>query len=268
MITAMIILCLLALCYFLCLRGRSHHPRFTALRGWNYAHRGLHDETSPENSMAAFQKALEAGYGIELDVHLLKDGNLGIMHDSKLQRTTGRDGVIEDLTVDQLTDFTLAGTNQTIPTFQQVLDLFQGKAPMIIELKTSGKNYAQLCEKVCQVLDCYSGPYCLESFDSRCIYWLRKHRPDLIRGQLAENFFRRNNTLIFPLKVILSFQLANFITRPDFIAYRFEDRKNLGNFLCRKVWKIQGVSWTLENKEDFDIACAEGWLPIFERFRP
>ena len=75
----------------LTLRGRTGHPGLEALRGWGYAHRGLHGDGVPENSMAAFKAALDHGYGIELDIHLLKDGNLAVIHDASLKRTAGAD---------------------------------------------------------------------------------------------------------------------------------------------------------------------------------
>ena len=88
--------------YCLLVRGRKGHPGLEAIRGWAYAHRGLHGEGRPENSMAAFRAALENGYGIELDVHLLADGNLAVIHDASLKRTTGQDALIEDLTTEDL----------------------------------------------------------------------------------------------------------------------------------------------------------------------
>ena len=162
------------------------------LRGWKYAHRGLHGESCPENSLAAFRKARDHGYGVELDVHLLADGNLAVIHDSQLKRMTNLDGKVEDLTTAQLKDCRLGGTEETIPTFQQVLDLYAGRAPLIVELKVSGNNYAKLCSTACRMLDHYKGVYCMESFDPRCVFWLKKNRPDVIRGQLTENYFKRN----------------------------------------------------------------------------
>lgn len=259
----------LCLLYLLSLMGRRGHPGLEKLRGWSYAHRGLHDAARPENSMSAFRAALEGGYGIELDVHLLSDGNLAVMHDSLLKRTTGTDGRIEDLTTGQLKNHHLGGTGETIPEFRQVLELFAGKAPLIIELKAVGNNYARLCEAVCTMMEDYNGVYCLESFDPRCLLWLKKNRPDILRGQLAENYFASpTSSLPFLLKLLLTHQVGNFLTRPDFIAYKYRDRKTISNFLSRKVWGLQGVSWTLETQEEYDTAVKEGWIPIFEGFRP
>ena len=268
MIIIPIILLILAIAYLLAIRGRNRHPGLKQLQGWSYAHRGLHDDQLPENSMAAFKAALDGGYGIELDVHLLADGNLAVIHDAALIRTTGQEGFIEDLTTQQLKDYPLEGTTETIPEFRQVMALFEGKAPMIIELKAERGNYAKLTETVCKMLEDYKGVYCLESFDSRCIYWLRKNRPQLIRGQLAENFFASKSKMPGVLKWFLTCHVGNFLCKPDFIAYKFADRKMLGTRLCRKLHKMQGVTWTLKSQEEYDAAVQEGWIPIFEGFTP
>ena len=239
------------------------------LRKWNYAHRGLHGENKPENSMAAFRAALDHGFGIELDIHLMKDGNLAVIHDSSLKRTAGADVKIEDLTVEDLANYRLQSTDEKIPLFSEVLALFDGKAPLIVELKCVDNNVDALCSAACALLDRYDGPYCVESFDPRCVYWLRKHRPQIIRGQLAENWFKSKD-LRLPsiLKMILTCHLGNFMVQPDFIAYKFADRHVFGTEICRKLWKVQGVSWTLRSKEEFDTAVGEGWIPIFENFIP
>lgn len=263
-----LVLLLLTAAYGMLLRGRTGHPGLESLRGWSYAHRGLHGEGRPENSLAAFQAAVEGGYGAEFDVHLLSDGGLAVIHDSKLERTTGAQGRVEELTTEQLADYHLEGTDQTIPTFQQVLDVFGGKAPLVIELKAEN-NAAALCEAVCEVLDGYQGVYCLESFDPRCLYWLKKHRPELIRGQLAYNSLKDPKSKVpVWLKFPLTYYLLNFLVLPDFVAYDFDDRKTASNWICRKLYGIQGVSWTLRSQEDYDTAVKEGWIPIFEKFRP
>jgi len=260
---------LLFLLYVLSTRCRKGHPGLEALRGWSYAHRGLHGNGIPENSMAALRAALEGGYGIELDVHLMQDGTLAVIHDASLKRTAGADIRIEDLTLPELENYRLEGTQEKIPTLRQVLDLFDGKAPLIVELKPEKGNHAPLSKAVCEMLDGYQGVYCLESFDPRCIYWLKKNRPELIRGQLTEDFVHNpKSPLPLHLKLVMTHQLANFLVLPDFIAYKFADRKTLSNWLARKLWGAQGVTWTIKTQEDHDTALAEGWLSIFEGFRP
>jgi glycerophosphoryl diester phosphodiesterase len=258
----------LAAAYILATCCRKGHPGLAALRGWRYAHRGLHGNGVPENSLAAFRKALDMGYGIELDVHLLKDGSLAVLHDHSLKRTAGANVSIEDLTANDLQNYRLEGTQETIPLFSQVLELFAGQAPLIVELKSTTENYAALTQAAVTMLDSYRGAYCIESFDPRCIGWLKRYRPELIRGQLAENFFRSGSNMSFLLKLLMSWQLTHFLTTPDFVAFKYRDRKNIGTFLSRKFWGAQGVSWTLKSRQELDTAEKEGWLPIFEGFIP
>jgi len=248
--------------------GRTGHPGMKGLQGWAYAHRGLHGNGVPENSMAAFRGALEHGYGIELDIHLTKDGHLAVIHDTSLKRTAGADVKVTDLTLEELSRYHLEGTEETIPAFYQVLDLFAGKAPLIIELKADG-NQEQLVDTAVKAMAGYKGPWCMESFDPRCIYYLRKNHPEVIRGQLSENYFAVKNNLPWILKFLLSWNMLNFLTQPDFVAYNFGHRKSVWfNTVWQKLWKLQGVAWTIRSQEDFDTAVSEGWLPIFENFRP
>ncbi len=251
------------------LRGRTGHPGLENLKGWGYAHRGLHKKGVPENSMAAFRDALEKGYGIELDIHLMKDGNLAVIHDASLKRTAGVDVQIEDLTAEDLENYRLEGTDEKIPLFREVMAIYEGKAPMIVELKPMNNNHAALAEAACDILKDYQGVYCIESFDPRCISWLRKNRPEIIRGQLTENFVESDDKLHPAIRFLLTHNLFNVSTCPDFVAYKFADRKvSFTTALCRKLWRVQGVSWTIKTQEDYDTAVQEGWLPIFEGFEP
>ena len=251
--------------------GRSKHPNAKKLQGWSYAHRGLHNKEAgiPENSLAAFRAAVEGGFGAELDVHLLKDGSLAVFHDSNLQRITGKEGRIEDLTAEDLKDYHLLETGETIPLFSEVLEIFSGKTPLIIELKAVDGNHAALCQAACDAMEGYEGLWCMESFDPRCVNWLRKHRPEIIRGQLAENFLKTDKSMPLWLRFVLTNNMSHCLTNPDFVAYGFEHRHHtLGNYFSRKVWGMLGVSWTIRNKKDYDIAVKEGWIPIFENFIP
>ena len=254
--------------YALSVRGRTGHPGFAQLEGWKYAHRGLHSEGVPENSMAAFRAAVENGYGAELDVHLLADGTLAVIHDHSLARVAGVDVQVESLTAAELSRYRLQGTEEGIPMFSQVLELFKGKAPLIVELKATMDNYAALCQAACDMLRAYEGVFCVESFDPRCVAWFRKHCPEFVRGQLTENSLGNHKSHPFALRFALTHQLENFLTMPDFVAYKYCDRRTLGNFLARKVWGLKGVSWTLKTPEEYRQAVKEGWIPIFEGFRP
>lgn len=254
--------------YVLSTQGRTGHPGLESLKGWKYAHRGLHNETLPENSMAAFKAALEHGYGIELDIHLMKDGQLAVIHDTSLKRTAGADIKITDLTAADLENYRLNHTDEKIPLFSQVLELFAGKAPLIIELK-SDNNTGELVAAAVKAMDGYEGPWCMESFDPRVVYELKKQYPQLIRGQLVMDYFKEEKSpLPAAVKWILTHQTENFLTMPDFVACRYSDKNNLGRRLTRKFWGLQGVSWTLKTQEEFDAAVQDGWLPIFEGFKP
>ena len=255
--------------YLLSLRGRTCHPILQDLQGWGYAHRGLHSQGVPENSMASFRAALDHGYGIELDIHLMKDGNLAVIHDSSLKRTAGADVRIEDLTAEDLENYRLEGTEEKIPLFREVLELFSGKAPLIVELKPVGSNHGALCQAACDLLASYQGVYCMESFDPRCVRWLKQNRPHIVRGQLTEDFFAKKNGMNPAIAFLLTHNLLNFMTNPDFVAYKYADRdRTISNPLCRKLWDLQGVSWTIKTQEEYDQAVKEGWLPIFEGFLP
>ena len=256
--------------WILLLCSRRDHPAWEKLSKFRYAHRGYHNKpTVPENSMAAFRAAAARGWGAELDVHLMKDGNLAVIHDASLKRTAGADVQIEDLTKAELANYTLEESMEHIPLLEHVLPVFEGKAPLIIELKAERGNQDRHSEAVAKILDRYQGDYCIESFDPRVVRWFRKNRPDVCRGQLAENFLDAANTgLPRYLEFILTNLLLNFSAKPDFIAYQFQDRKSLSLRLCQAVWKPHKVAWTIRNKADMLAAEQEGRTVIFEKFDP
>ena len=269
MINFLIVVLTLFCVYLLCVRCRRGHKDWDELVGWSYTHRGLFGNGIPENSMKAFRKAKESGYGIEMDIHLMADGNLAIVHDSSLKRMTNADVCIEDLRAEDLVEYPLDDGLETIPLFNDVLQMIDGEVPLILELKSVKNNYAELCRTACDLLDSYNGAFCLESFDPRCVYWLKKNRPDLIRGQLSVDYLKHAYpNMPWLYKFVVSNQLLNFITVPDFIAYGYADRKKLSNFACRKVWGAKGVSWTVKNQQEYDQAVKEDWIPIFEGFCP
>mgnify|MGYP003305655623 CR=1 FL=1 len=265
----LVIILILATLYLLSTACRTDHPQLQAFRGHAFAHRGLHGEGAPENSMEAFRRAKECGYGVELDVHLLADGNLAVIHDSLLVRTTGAEGCVEDLTALQLKELRLEGTKEFVPEFSDVLTLFDGKVPLIVELKPKGNNHAQLTEKACDALEKYEGVYCLESFDPKCIWWLKKNRPNLVRGQLIMNYLHSEKLkLPWVARLFVTGLAFNFLILPDFVAVRYSDRKTIGSLLSRKLWGAMGVTWTLTEKEEYDVAISEDLIPIFEGFKP
>ena len=259
----------LFLLWVVLLHPARQHPGLERLRKFRYAHRGLHDKPRiPENSMAAFRLAAEHGFGVELDVHLTRDGRLAVIHDSSLLRTCGHDVQVEDLTAAELAAFRLEGTEEQIPFLEEILPLFENCAPLIVELKPLRGNHAALAKAATDCLDRFQAEYCVESFDPRCVFWLKKNRPDVIRGQLSENFFRSETKLAFPLRLACTHLLFNPGTRPDFVAYRYQDHRMLANRIACRLWNTQSVTWTICKPEDMIAAEKNGSIVIFEQFTP
>ena len=261
---------LIFLLYLLCLRCNKRRD-WSKFRGRRFAHRGFHNKPDiPENSLPAFRRAVQCGFGAELDVHLMRDGHLAVIHDASLKRTAGADVLVEDLTAEELRQYKLEGTEHHIPLLEEVLPVFAGKAPLIVELKAERGNADALATAACKLLDKYKVDYCVESFDPRCLMWLWQNRPDVVRGQLSENFTRHGDGKDLPgaVRWVLSNLLLNCRTRPAFIAYRFEDRDSLSLKLCRSLYGAQEFSWTIRSREDMAAAEEAGALPIFECFDP
>lgn len=240
--------------------------KFIELKKYRYAHRGYHDKpTIPENSMAAFKRAKEHGWGAELDIHLMKDGNLGVIHDASLKRTANEDVFIEDLTLEDLPKYKLEESDEIIPLFEEVLSL---KLPLIVELKVERGNYNELSEAAWERLKDYDAPWCMESFDPRAVLWFKKHHPEVCRGQLSQDFYKDGEvgTSGFQ-KFILTNLYFNILSKPDFVAFNFADRDcpALQKYLKRGG---QEVSWTIRDKESLLKAESFGSMPIFEKFDP
>lgn len=260
---------LLAALWLLSLRGKRKKSGFFGLENWHYAHRGLHGDGVPENSLQAFYLAVQNGYGAELDVHLSRDGRLVVMHDESLKRTAGVGRNIADCTAAELEQMRLEGTAQKIPYLEEVLPVFAGKAPLVIELKPTGGNHAALSKAVCAMLDGYPTlQFCIESFDPRVLLWLKKHRPDIVRGQLSCNFLRERSGLHLPLALLLTELSMNFLTVPHFVAYKFADRGRLSLRVCKRLWGVQEFSWTITDERDAKTAMQDGSILIFEHCRP
>ena len=141
----------------------SRQKRMKAFHGIMFAHRGLHSKTHgiPENSMSAFRAAIQKNYGIELDLHLTRDGELVVFHDDDLKRVCGRPERPEDLTAAELTKCTLLGTKEHIPLFRDVLALVNDQVPLLVELKIPERNM-QICQKAYEMLRSYHGAFLLE----------------------------------------------------------------------------------------------------------
>ena len=262
----LLILLLIALYLWLIMPNRDRSAKsFGPLKNRDYAHRGLWNAERPENSLAAFAAARDAGYGIELDVHLTADGCLVVHHDDSLKRMCGKDITIGSSTRKEVCACHLKETDERVPTFDEVLAVVDGRIPMIVELKTEN-NVDALCAAVYERMRRYDGLWCMESFDPRAVQWFRKHADHIIRGQLA------NGGSILKAKnrgelLLLKSQLGNALGRPDFIAYQAATDGNLPMMLMRlmKPWL---VCWTIRTQEMMDRQRSRYDIQIFEGFIP
>ena len=238
------------------------------IKRFDFAHRGLYDNSkAPENSLLAFKRAVEWGFGIELDVHLTKDKRLVVVHDSNLKRVCGVDKDIEDITFEESRDYPLLNTSELIPEFKDVLKIVKGKVPLLVELKVV-KNGPELCEATLKELEKYKGEYIIESFFPFALRYLYKHYPDIITGQLAGDLIEKNKASETEVNKFENFMMknlfVNLISRPYFIAFKYEsiDRFEFRQFSGPKF------AWTIRTYNDYLKCKKKGIIPIFEKFNP
>ena len=263
------IVAVLAIAYLLMIMPRmTGKPDTSMFMEHLYAHRGLFDNESdaPENSLKAFKKAVDAGFGIEMDVQLTKDDVAVVFHDGKLKRMCGVDGKVCDFTYEELQQFSLLESEEKIPLFTDVLKVVDGKVPLIIEYKIDNTK-PKVCEIGNEILENYKGVYCIESFNPFGVKWYKNHRKDIVRGQLSEEFIK-NGMKKKLLYFIMANLLSNFITKPDFIAYNAQNYKNLSRRICRKLYKNLAVTWTIKSQEQLDEMRDHFDLFIFDSFVP
>lgn len=238
------------------------------MKGVFYAHRGLHNRKAgiPENTMAAFRRAVNAGYGIELDIQLTKDEKVVVFHDFDLKRVCAAEGDVSDYTYEELQEFSVYGTEERIPLFEDVLKTVGGRVPLLVEMKYKDFG-SRICEKADTLLRNYKGEYCIESFHPWALRWYKRHRPDVCRGQLSMNFSRQEGAL-HPAQLAAQHLLFNFIGRPDFIAYDIRDKKAFSKNLCRKLFGCPSAAWTVRSAAQlekcrpyYDAFIFEGFLP-------
>ncbi|MCM1190468.1 MAG: glycerophosphodiester phosphodiesterase [bacterium] len=224
------------------------------------------EEIAPENSLRAFQRAVDAGFGIELDVQMSKDHIPVVFHDFTLKRICGAEGKVCDYTYEELQRFPLCGSDQRIPRLKDVLDCVAGKTPLIVELKVESTDLS-VCPAADGLLAEYKGMYCIESFNPLCLLWYRRHRKDVVRGQLAE-FFLKTADLSAPLGFLLQNLLFNWLTKPDFVAYNYNHRDGLSRRICRKLYHNTAVAWTIKSREQLKTARKSFDIFIFDSFLP
>ncbi|MDO4294404.1 MAG: glycerophosphodiester phosphodiesterase family protein [Eubacteriales bacterium] len=249
------------------------HPRLRRADGRAFsqvffAHRGLHDGNRlvPENSLAAFSRAVKAGYGIELDVQLSGDGVPVVFHDATLSRMCGIDRRVDELTFRELRELSLAGTGERIPSFAEALELVAGQVPLLVELKMDRIDM-EIPRRADALLSSYPGRYCIESFHPLALWWYRKNRPRIFRGQLSTNFNIENRTLS-PFQYLFGKMVLNVIGRPDFISYNWRFRHDTGLWLARCLFRAPCAGWVIRSPRELASCKKMFSMFIFEDFLP
>lgn len=224
------------------------------------AHRGLWGNGIVENTLSAYKNAVDNGYPIEIDLYSSKDGVLFSFHDTFLKRMTGAEGLIYEKTAKELKELNLLDGNEKIPTFDEVLSLVDGKVPLLIELKDQPNN--AYVDKVVERLKDYKGEFAIQSFNPLYIKRVKELAPEFIRGILATK--THSKTLPFIKRQVVKNMLLNFLIKPDFISYSFEDLP----LKKRKIKNTPLISWTITSQADYEKIKPFVKNIIFEHFIP
>lgn len=215
------------------------------------AHRGLHDRELgiPENSLPAFARAVEQGKAIELDLHATADNRLVVLHDFQLKRMTGVPGIVEEWTLEDLRKLRLQGTDAQIPTLDEVLELVNGKVPLLLEIKSERLGEVGRLEPVLvKRLASYQGEFILEAFNPEVLVWLHRHAPQYIRGQLG-NLDDENKQFKFYSRHLM----FNPLSRPDFIAFDIQKIDYKLRLACKKHG-LPLLGWTIRTEAELKKA--------------
>lgn len=247
--------------------ARSSKAQRAPFQNRTFAHRGLfeQDQSVPENSLLAFQHAVDADYGVELDVQLTKDKVVVVFHDDDLKRVCGIDARVDAYTFEELQAFPLFGSEHRIPTFTDVLAVLDGKIPVVVELKAGG-DWKRLCELTLELLNGYKGDYCVESFHPLLVRWFYLHAPQILRGQLSEAARYSKRYVPFYQAIMMSRLFTNVLTHPQFIAYHIGP-KCLSVRLSEALGAMK-VAWTARPKDDHAKLTRKNDAIIFEHYRP
>ncbi len=255
----LLILILLAGLYLLLLMP-ARGDKAAKMRTKLYAHRGYHHASLhiPENSLAAFRRAVAFGYGVEFDIQLTKDKRVVVFHDENLKRMCGVDRRLADCTYDQLSKLTLSGTKEQIPLLEEVLETVGKNVPILCEVKIYGSvTDTSVLEVALPLLRQYADHLVVESFNPFALFWLRTNAPEIPRGQLSCHFSHNKPGDPNPVVgFILQHLLCNLFTAPHFIAYRHADSKCVSFRLMKKLYRPLTVAWTVHSDKEQRIALS------------
>lgn len=234
------------------------------------AHRGFFDNEKgiPENSLIAFEKAIENGYAIELDVHVISDDTVVVFHDNSLGRMTGQDGYLKQLTLNDLPKYKLLNTEYTIPTLKQVLELVNGKTPILIEIKTENVKVGYDESKIYEILKNYKGEFAVQSFNPFTIEWFKNNAPEITRGILSSKFKKSpENPKSWIKRYVLRHMLFNKRANPHFIAYNVLDMPS-SILRCKKCKELPILGWTVKSQTQYLEVVKYVDNIIFQDFKP
>ena len=243
-----------------------HYAKCQRWRNERFAHRGLHDikRGLVENTLPAFAAARDAGFGMELDIRFSKDTQLVVFHDDDLLRLAGDARRVRQLTLEELKAIPLAGIDSArIPTLREVLDAVDGKTPLLIELK-SGSDNARLCQALMDMLADYTGEYIVESFNPLIVAWFRFHAPQVVRGQLVGPLRIYRPTVNGIAAFFMAGLMANFVSRPDFVAYDANAQRFFSPHLQRFLFRTPMAAWTVRDPALAALIQKRGEISIFE----
>ena len=235
----------------------ANGKRAKAFDGKYIAHRGLHGGDTLENTIKAFEKAVDKGYGVELDIHLSSDKIPVVAHDYDLKRVFGVDKKVSSLTASELNSI-------GVPTLSQVLTVLDGRVPLVAEIKGESID-TEVCSVSASVLDNYKGLYCVESFNPFHLRWFKKNRKHVIRGQLSTAFGKCDDKKGL-LHQLLRHLLLNFISRPHFIAYEYK-YFGFSARLC-KLFGAHMICWTPKSEAEVKASKKHYKTFIFEGYEP
>lgn len=237
------------------------------------AHRGLHGaaEGVVENTPSAVARALDAGYGVEIDVRLSADGEAVVFHDATLDRLTEATGPLSALTLAELRRVALRGTSDRIWTLDECLDLVAGRQALVVEIKSGFDSDLRIATRVAEILERRGGPVVAESFDPRVLVELRRRAPSVPRGVVGEAFAPENSYWAGRLSPAQRFAARNMlhwpVTRPHFLSWDVADLSRPAVRLTRALG-IPVTSWTVRTPAEQARAGLMADQMVFEGFRP
>jgi len=234
------------------------------------AHRGLHDAARGiiENTASAFAAAIDAGYGIETDVQLSRDGDAMVHHDATLGRLTEGSGRLVDRTAVELRSVPFRATADRMMTLGELCERIGRRVALAVEIKSAFDRDERLLARVARVLTDYAGPAAAMSFDPHVVARLRRLVPDVPRGIVAERHYKAREWQYLNewQRCSMAHLLHAPVTRPDFVAYRVDDLPAPATRLARRIG-IPVLTWTVRTPEQRQRAGAWADQMIFEGFR-